>query len=403
MYKCIIIACIFFISFTSYGQDANEILRKTNQKCRSINSGYYEMNEYSKYASENDTLKNSYNCFFQKIAGDSLSPVIFHNQKIFNDNSIYGTMYTGEEYISYVTKDSTGVSTSKALWLDEVKSLTQNNDLYSPVTNNENNTFPNDSDLIINKHKLKLLGEEKVNNIDCYHIQMDKFIEKDSSSWVTFLRAEFNYWISKKDYLLLQYTTNFDIIMNNDTMYQYQKFELVNFLFDNKVDVSKLSVNSVPTFIKLKEYSPEKEAEPLLNDTTAPEWSLISVDGDKVSLSDFKGKYVLLDFFYKSCMPCMKALPVMQSLYEKYKEKGLVVIGIDPYDTNTALLKKFLSKKGVTYPVLLGSKELSSQYRVSGYPSIFLIDKTGKIIHSSAGYGDGTEAELDELMQKNLR
>ena len=69
-----------------------------------------------------------------------------------------------------------------------------------------------------------------------------------------------------------------------------------------------------------------------------------------------KGKLVLIDFFTKSCYPCMLALLGLQALHKKYKSKGLNVIGINIYDKKEDGIIPFLSKRGITYPVLLGGK-----------------------------------------------
>jgi thiol-disulfide isomerase/thioredoxin len=79
----------------------------------------------------------------------------------------------------------------------------------------------------------------------------------------------------------------------------------------------------------------------------------------------------------------MKAIPILQSLHEKYHAKGLQVVGINPYDTKEDDLPTFLGKRGVTYPVLLGGKEVAANYHVSGYPTLYLIDQEGQIIFLS--------------------
>jgi thioredoxin-related protein len=91
----------------------------------------------------------------------------------------------------------------------------------------------------------------------------------------------------------------------------------------------------------------------------------------------------------------------VEALYEKYKEKGLVIIGIDPYDKKEDGIEKFLSKRGVNYTVLLKGKDVAKDYHVSGYPTVYLIDKNGKILFSMAGYSSG-EDMLDGIIKRNL-
>ena len=121
-----------------------------------------------------------------------------------------------------------------------------------------------------------------------------------------------------------------------------------------------------------------------------------------LSLADLKSRLVLVDFFYKSCYPCMLALPELRELHERYQNKGLNVIGINPVDTKEDAIENFLNKRGVSYPVLLEGKEVSSQYQVSGTPSIYLLDKDGKILFVQVGYGEGVKEMLEEIIINNL-
>ena len=106
----------------------------------------------------------------------------------------------------------------------------------------------------------------------------------------------------------------------------------------------------------------------------------------------------------------MLALPALQNLHEKYNDKGLKLIGIDPYDTKEKDdIDNFLAKRGVTYTVLFGGKDIAKEYHVSSYPTIYLIDKKGfndenfLIIIDSLVYKEEISDEsLDDLNLLNL-
>ena len=98
----------------------------------------------------------------------------------------------------------------------------------------------------------------------------------------------------------------------------------------------------------------------------------------------------------------MLALPELQSLYEKYKDNGFVVVGIDPYDKKEDNIDEFLSKRGVTYPVLLGDKECAKKYNVSGYPTIYILNRKGEIVYSEDGYSKGKDVKLEKIIKENL-
>lgn len=401
MKKQITLLMLIAISIASFAQDAKEIMQKSYSKCQSIKNGYYEVTKYMKYMSGTDTTMAEFKCTFKKLKLDPLFPSAFHYKSIHKDYSMY-VMYTGEDFVTYYPSDSSGEIMSKSLWAKDIISRKANYTFYTPFTSKKSSPFPNLKDYTDDKHFFKFIGEEKLNNINCYHIQMNIILDKDDSDEMLFLKDEINFWINKDDSIPVQYTVAIDEIVKNDTMYQYEKYVLNKYELNTLTDESILKLTSIPSFYKLRNFTPEKRPELLTKGTIAPEWSLISTKDEKISLKDLKGKIVLIDFFYKSCYPCMQALPALQNLHEKYKDKGLIIIGIDPYDKKEDDIANFLSKRGVTYPILLGGIDAATTYRVSAYPTLYLIDKTGKIIFTQTGYGKGVEEKLEEIIKKNL-
>jgi peroxiredoxin len=135
----------------------------------------------------------------------------------------------------------------------------------------------------------------------------------------------------------------------------------------------------------------------------APDWNLATTADKNISLSGYKGKLVLIDFFYKSCYSCMKAIPMLDSLYAKYKKDGLQVIGIDPEDSLDKATKHFISVAGFNYPVVLDEKQQAAKnYQVSLYPTTYLIDKNGKVIYASVGFDESMKGELEGIIKNNL-
>jgi thiol-disulfide isomerase/thioredoxin len=394
---------IFVLSSCNKIPKPEKILKKSFDKCQTIENGYYEMEHYMKYMSNKDTTLQIYNCYFNKLKDDSIYSSAFHYQMFSENEYKRDVLYTGDDFVNYSEKDSTGKIMSKKLWAKDIKSYSHNYTFYSPLINKESYPLPKDSDFIDKKNIFEYIGEETINNIPCYHIRKSIIPENDSSEMMKTLRTEINYWINKQDYIPIQYSIAIDLVMNNDTMYQFEKNNLTKYALNNLKDETQLKLASVPSYINLKDYKPYKSPELLSKDTIAPNWSLISLKDKTINLSDYKGKLVLIDFFYKSCYPCMLALPALQNLHEKYNGKGLEVIGIDPYDTKEKDdIANFLAKRGVTYTVLLGGKDVAKEYHVSGYPTMYLIDKNGKIILSQVGYGEGVEEELEKIIKENL-
>jgi len=394
---------IFILNSCNKIPSPEEILKTSFDKCQIIENGYYEMEHYMKYMSNKDTTLQIYKCYFNKLKDDSIYSTAFHYQMFSENEYKRDILYTGDDFVNYSKNDSTGSIMSKKLWAKDIKSYSHNYTFYSPLVNRESYPLPKDSLFLDKKHVFEFLGEDTINNIPCYHIKMNIIPENDSTEMIKTVRAENNYWINKQDYIPIQYTIAYDLVMNNDTMYQFKKNVLTKYELNNLKSETQLELSSIPSYINLKDYKPYKSPELLPKDTIAPNWSLISLKDKTVNLSDYKGELVLVDFFYKSCYPCMLALPALQNLHEKYNNKGLKVIGIDPYDTKDKDdIDDFLAKRGVTYTVLLGGKDVAKEYHVSGYPTMYLIDKNGKIILSQVGYGEGVEEELEKIIKENL-
>jgi len=114
--------------------------------------------------------------------------------------------------------------------------------------------------------------------------------------------------------------------------------------------------------------------------TIAPDFTLQDINGNEVTLSDFKGKVVVLNFWATWCPPCRKEIPVFIELYKKYKDEGLVIIGISLDREGKRVLIPFVKKFGINYPVLIGTKKVVDAYGgIRGIPTTFIIDKKGKI------------------------
>ena len=380
---------------------AEEVLRKSYQKCQSIQGGHYEMEERMKYMSDNDTTHYRYVCDFKKLPDDT---VYYRAFAMFEEDlkSEYSRhfLYTGNEFVSF--NDSIGTLMPCDLWAADIIATRHNRTFYSVLTHISSYPLPNEERLADSTYSY-ILSETRLDGKPCYLVDIlapaDK--EPDSIFGMMTIRQETYFWIDKKDYLPIQFATAFDVVEQQDTLYQYKECKLLS--FDPNVDESKLTLKSIPENIVLKDYEPYKEPEPLLEGSPAPEWSLPTLAGDTIRLADLKGKVVLLDFFYKSCAPCCAAMPILQSLYEKYKDKGFVMIGIDPIDDpEKDEMADFLAKRGITYTILFSERELSDIYRVSGYPTLYFLDREGKIAKMHIGFGKGMEEELEADLVKLL-
>ena len=137
----------------------------------------------------------------------------------------------------------------------------------------------------------------------------------------------------------------------------------------------------------------------------APDFELPTVDGKrKVKLSDLRGKVVLLNFFAHWCGPCNLEAPHLERLWQTYRDKRVVVIGIavwaqgDPFQR----AKEFINKHQLTYPVLVdGTGEVAKRYRVAGVPCNFVVGKDGKVADVKVGADEeGIQSAIEQALRR---
>lgn len=131
----------------------------------------------------------------------------------------------------------------------------------------------------------------------------------------------------------------------------------------------------------------------------APGFTLTDMNGKSVSLADFKGKVVILDFWATWCPPCKREIPDFIKLQSEYGSKGLQIVGIALDQPNK--VQAFVKDNGMNYPVLPGTSEVAANYGgVEGIPTTFIIDKSGKIVTKYEGFRpkETFESQIKKLL-----
>lgn len=142
---------------------------------------------------------------------------------------------------------------------------------------------------------------------------------------------------------------------------------------------------------KIKMYENVKGGDFMLNET-APNFLLRDMDDNLINLKDLKGEYVLLNFWFVGCKPCVMEMPELNELVEEFEPKGIhfLAIGLD----NPDRVATFLKKQEFDYTLLPNGRLVAGEYGVTSYPTHLLLDKEGKVIFSQQGYFPGLKYAL---------
>ncbi len=135
----------------------------------------------------------------------------------------------------------------------------------------------------------------------------------------------------------------------------------------------------------------------------AEEFKLIDLEGKWLSLADYKGKVVLLNFWATWCGPCRVEMPSMEVVYQDLKEQGFEILAISSDHQGSIITRPFVQAKALTFPILHDADyRVSGTYGIRTLPMSYLIDRQGTLRHRVFGARDWNSPEARELIQELL-
>ena len=138
-------------------------------------------------------------------------------------------------------------------------------------------------------------------------------------------------------------------------------------------------------------------------ETPAPQFTLSARGGGDVSLSQYHGQVVMINFWASWCGPCRTEMPLLDSIYKKYNKLGFTLLGVN-VEPDSKAADDWLKQTPVTFPILFDKdSKVSKLYQVAGMPSTVIIDRNGKVRWLHRGFTPGAENEYMDQIRSLVR
>ncbi len=161
----------------------------------------------------------------------------------------------------------------------------------------------------------------------------------------------------------------------------------------NVINAEDRSLESLYASVGIERISPPIEA---------ADFTLKNLEGLEVSLKDFQGKLVFLNFWATWCGPCRYEMPSMEKLWQNFKENEFVILAVDLREGKEEV-ESFMKENGLTFPVLLDSRgQVGSIYGVRAIPTTYFIDSGGIIVGRAIGARDWASGDAFDLIEHLL-
>ncbi|GGI56724.1 TlpA family protein disulfide reductase [Winogradskyella haliclonae] len=377
---------------------AEDVLTKSIEKCKSISSIEYTINQKGvsgKYGYGQPKIKAT---IIQKKEASAIdigfdkafikaSGVITDNQKktpfsfsYDGDNFMYNKGNTRQKSVSDPTRKVTMGKLQQYLFMIRIFPFVEDEPYKMPAKSNE--------------YDIKLLDKEEKQGLSCYKIETSvTFKAPNGKDLIT----KNIWWISELDYLPRAYSDGF---VYKDIVYKKMNEAIPKSFFslENKnTSIDYLTSNQVESELA-KAY--------LLPEGTIPSrWYSNDQFGKEYDSDKLKGKVILIDFWGSWCTPCILAMPDIQKLQDHYKNNpNVAIIGISAGERDKEASLKLFNKKRYNYVLIPNGDSIAkSIYKVKDYPSLYILDRQGKIVSAEKGFTPDSFERWREIIDEQLK
>jgi peroxiredoxin len=134
----------------------------------------------------------------------------------------------------------------------------------------------------------------------------------------------------------------------------------------------------------------------------APPIKMVTTSGQPITMNNYKGYVLVMDFFATWCIPCKESIPHLNSLNRKYGKQGLQILGVSVDEGNDREVKGFVAERKISYPVAIADEELQTEYGLRSIPTVYVINKKGMVAEKFQGYSDQTAKAMEETIKRLL-
>lgn len=254
-----------------------------------------------------------------------------------------------------------------------------------------NPTFTSEAGMdkvIASMNRAELIGESEIGGRDCEQIRIFRTIKNPATQEES---ESFSDWFIDKESRLpigfISKSVKRTVIVESIEMKSQTQFDINN---DGNVKEDLITGNE-----------PKTEGLPAKGEVF-PSFKLDDVNGNVKSLSSYDADIFIIDFWGTWCGPCLLAMPGLQALHQKYQNKKVQVIGISVHD-KPGKAERFVSQQTYSYEFLVQGDELAKSLKLDTYPTLFVLDKEGKILHAEKGRREEAMKDFEQIIENKLK
>ncbi len=427
MKETILYLSILFIFLNGMAQEkkVEEVLINSKKKLDEIQTVSFKTTRIDKSFTSTDTLYRSAVCSLYIEPKENIGMYFISTIRV-KKNVLYHQIYNGKRL------STMSIYKDKRIKIDAFKNITleKNNDIegyfglnfLSPFIFNPHQSFTKFKDISEQSNIEKMdVQEELFQNIPVYVLTISFKNHEDSDEYIN--NGIDKYYIRKNDYLPIAYSTygEFEgmkeyilttieyLSINNlnlEDFNPYTKSEDVNIktIYEqtNSLFYQDIFVNKKNKTIKKKEIQKTLKSE-IKNDIFP--FNELRLHNDKtIKITNLKGKVVLLDFWYRGCLPCLKATPDLIKLQDEFKN-DLVIIGINDSDDKEDISDYYAYKKNNNYfSTYKTSTNISKSLKVSAFPTFIIINQKGEVVKTEVGFDkESIRKSIKNLIKENSK